>query len=399
MKKQRIVIIDSLRGFALAGVALVHVVEQYVAGPTAEGVLATANQGIIDGIVQGIISLFFTSKFFALFSVLFGLSFYIMMKSAEERDESFTGRFLWRSVILLGFGLLHQIFYRGDILFIYATLVPFLLPFYKVKTKWVIVAAAICFFSLFKFLSFLIWVDQPIFGSIPMMDLKHPSVQAYTDLLQNGTFWAIAQENLTNGMAMKMNFQMSVFGRYYYTLGYFLIGMLLGRIGLFENIEAFVQYRKRAIWYAVGLMVAGVALGITFFIQGGQQPDWTTWWPVLGMNFMDWMNIALATLILIGFISWYRTSRGEKLLSAFAPYGRMALTNYVLQSVIGTFLLFNWGLGLFASLRIYQLFLIGIVIIALQMVFSKYWLQYFKYGPLEWLWRSLTYLKVQPFLK
>jgi uncharacterized protein len=127
--------------------------------------------------------------------------------------------------------------------------------------------------------------------------------------------------------------------------------------------------------------------------------DWTSWWSALGLNFSEWPNMAIMVFILIGFLSWYRTERGGRLLSVFAPYGRMALTNYVLQSVLGTYLLFNWGLGYFATFHNYQLFLLAIAIIALQIVFSRYWLNNFKYGPLEWLWRSLTYLKWQPMRK
>ena len=85
-----------------------------------------------------------------------------------------------------------------------------------------------------------------------------------------------------------------------------------------------------------------------------------------------------------------------KILSKFAPYGRMALTNYVFQSIIFTFILFGWGLGLIGELRQVYTFLIALVFIALQMLLSKWWLKHFKYGPLEWLWRSGTYFKWQP---
>jgi uncharacterized protein len=88
----------------------------------------------------------------------------------------------------------------------------------------------------------------------------------------------------------------------------------------------------------------------------------------------------------------------QKTLSWLAPYGRMALTNYVFQSLIGTFLFFNWGLGYMGQLRNIELLLIAFLIIGAQMIISFYWMKKFKYGPIEWLWRSLTYLKVQPFI-
>ena len=92
---------------------------------------------------------------------------------------------------------------------------------------------------------------------------------------------------------------------------------------------------------------------------------------MLKVNISDWLNISVTALVLIGFISWYSTEKGERMLNSFAPYGYMALTNYLLQSIIRTFLFFNWGLGLFTTIRTYQLFLIAMVIITIQIYLSK----------------------------
>ncbi|MEM7656734.1 MAG: hypothetical protein AAF399_11435, partial [Bacteroidota bacterium] len=285
MKASRIVLVDALRGFALAGVALVHMGEQYLGGPAPDGLLEAANQGWLDSLISGFIGLFFFGKFFALFSILFGFSFYLQMKLAEDRGESFGGRFLWRAFWLLVFGLIHQCFYKGDILFIYATLVPVLLPFYRIQTKWVLAVAVLCFLSLGKVISFAIWGDQPIFGEFNFMDGNHPAYVANVELLRNGgSFWEIAQVNLTQGMGHKMDFQLSFFGRYYYTFGYFLMGMLIGRIQLFREVDRFLPYRKKAIWVSVLLLVGGVALLIPSFAMAGQPPDFSRWSAMLGMN-------------------------------------------------------------------------------------------------------------------
>ncbi len=128
IKTQRINSVDALRGFALAGVVLVHMVEQYIAGPAPEGFMEGVN-GIPDQIVQGLLQIFFSGKFFALFSIIFGLSFAIQMQSAEKKNVKFGWRFLWRAVLLFVIGFVHQLFYRGDILTVYAVLAPFLIPF------------------------------------------------------------------------------------------------------------------------------------------------------------------------------------------------------------------------------------------------------------------------------
>ena len=148
---KRLVLVDAIRGFALAGVCLVHMTEQYLGGPTPEGFMEGIN-GIPDMVVDGLIAFFIRGKFFALFSLLFGLSFSIQMASAAARGQDFSWRFLWRAVLLFGIGYVHQLFYRGDILTIYALLTPFLIPFHKLNNRWLLGVAAICFLSSILFI-------------------------------------------------------------------------------------------------------------------------------------------------------------------------------------------------------------------------------------------------------
>ena len=114
---------------------------------------------------------------------------------------------------------------------------------------------------------------------------------------------------------------------------------------------------------------------------------------------MDIGNAAMTLMYIAIFTMLFRKAKWEKRLGTFAPYGRMALTNYVFQSIVFTFIFFGWGLGLIGELRQVYAFLIAIVFIALQMWLSKLWLKYFAYGPLEWVWRSLTFFKAFPFKK
>ncbi|MEO0526488.1 MAG: DUF418 domain-containing protein, partial [Bacteroidota bacterium] len=136
--KKRIEIIDALRGFSLAGIVIVHMVENYVGAPTPEHVMDATRAGIADYIVDGFIAVFLRGKFFALFSFLFGLSFFIQINNAEKQGNRFAGRFLWRLLILFGIGYLHHLFYRGDILTIYAVLGIFLIPFHRIGNKWIL---------------------------------------------------------------------------------------------------------------------------------------------------------------------------------------------------------------------------------------------------------------------
>jgi len=111
LKPHRIHCVDALRGFALAGVALVHMLEQYIAGAAPEGFMEGVNS-LPDEILQGLVKLLFTGKFFALFSILFGLSFAIQMQSAEEKNIQFGKRFMWRAALLFLIGYIHQLLQR-----------------------------------------------------------------------------------------------------------------------------------------------------------------------------------------------------------------------------------------------------------------------------------------------
>ena len=110
---------------------------------------------------------------------------------------------------------------------------------------------------------------------------------------------------------------------------------------------------------------------------------------------MDLWNLSFATLYLCGFLLWFNRPRGRKVLGKLAPYGRTALSNYVLQTLIGTTLLYNFGFGLLGQLSNAEMFAIAIVIIAGQVLLSAVWLRHFRFGPLEWLWRSATWFEWQ----
>lgn len=394
----RIESIDALRGFALAGVVIVHMIEQYIAGPPPPGFMEGIN-GLPDQILRVLIQIFFSGKFFALFSILFGLSFFIQMESAHTKGINFGGRFLWRALLLFGIGYLHQLFYRGDILTIYAVLAPFLIPFYKLPIKWILITAGFIILGFPRIISYYLFGGESVTGIHPMMDTENPQVQAYFETIQHGTIWEVFKANAGYGMLTKIDFQFSIFGRFYYTFAYFLIGLWLGRIGIFKHIEQYAKKIKDFMLWSVVVLLISAVITFAVFASAGQPVDPSSFVFMLGMNFMDWVNVAMASIMLCGFLLLYKKVKWEKRLLYFAPFGRMALTNYFFQSVIGTFILFGWGLGMLGQLRNLYMFLIAIAVIILQTAFSKFWLKKFRYGPMEWLWRCGTNLKWQPFFK
>ncbi len=395
----RIVVIDALRGFALGGVALVHMVEQYAAGPVPDYITESITPSILDQIIQGFIGIFIMGKFFALFSILFGLSFFIQMDSAAKKGKNFTTTFLWRAFILFIIGYIHQLFYRGDILTIYAVLAPFLIPFYYCKPKTILIASVFFLVSVPRLLVAFFWGSQPLLIPHSLLETDHQLVNNYYQAIQSGTMWDVFTQNAIYGMLFKMDVQIVFSGRLYLTLGYFLLGLWLGKIGLFRDLTYYRKPVKKTLFWALGGLVLAVAITAILFVTSPQPIDFQHWQHRIALNTSDWANLSLTLILLCGFILIYLSKNGHRILSFFAPYGRMALTNYILQSILGTYLLFGWGLGYFGKFGPSFLFSIAVLLILCQSIVSREWLKYFKYGPLEWLWRSATYLKWQPLRK
>jgi uncharacterized protein len=393
----RIEAIDALRGFALAGIVLVHMVEQYLAAPAPEGVMEALVQGPLDNMVDGAIFLFFRGKFFALFSILFGLSFFMQMDRADQRGNDFKLRFIWRLVILLFIGYLHHLFYRGDILTIYAILGLFLVPFYRAPTGVTLAIAAVTFLGLPRFIIYGLYGAGPLFFPSELTP-SSPEIIAYFEILKEGSMWDVFATNATQGHLMKADFQLGVFSRAYLTFGFFLVGLLLGRMRFFENFPQYKKHLKRVlIWSFVGILgLIGISLLLFFGQEQNGDAGLNSWTAMTGLTLYDLFNLLMTAIIVAAFMLIYMRVRGEKWLGGLAPYGRTALTNYFLQSVIGTAIFYGWGLGLIGEVRNIEAFLLAIIILVLQVVGSRWWLKRFRYGPFEWIWRVLTYGKVIP---
>ena len=392
---QRIEIIDALRGFALAGIVFCHMLENFTASPIPMSAIEAMNPSIIDQIADGFVSFLFRGKFFALFSFLFGLSFFIQMDNGNKRGSYFGVRFLWRLIILFAIGFVHSMFYRGDILTLYAALGIFLIPFYKISNKWVLGFSVLLFLGLGRYLVFYFTNGEGLFVKEEISP-NSPMIEAYFNILQNGSITDVFASNAIEGNLTKAEFQFGVFSRGYLTFGFFLLGLFIGRIEFFKNYLTEKKFLKK-LWIG-GLILLGVSIlaMVAIFSSMGPDVSFNSWTSMFGLTFFDLMNVALTILIVAIFVILYKKVKPQRFLQKFIPYGKMALTNYFLQSIIGTFIFFGWGLGYLTKIPNSYVFLMAIVLIAVQMWLSQVWLKYFYYGPLEWLWRSLTFFKIIP---
>lgn len=177
--------------------------------------------------------------------------------------------------------------------------------------------------------------------------------------------------------------------------GFALAGLMLGRMRFFENTSRYTKQLKAAMkWSGAGLAVVIAFSAILFFtIDASNITGLDSWIVMIGLTLYDLLNLSLTVIVLSLFILTFHRISGARLFSHFIPYGRTALTNYVLQSVIGTAIFYGWGLGLLGDIRNIHTLSIAFGIVVLQIVVSKLWLKKFRYGPLEWVWRMLTYGK------
>jgi len=228
----------------------------------------------------------------------------------------------------------------------------------------------------------------------PELDSNAAWVIDYYNVLKEGSIWDVFKANAVQGHLDKADFQFSIFGRGYFTFAFFLLGLFVGRQEYLKNYTTQSKLIKKIVLWSSILLVVSFGIVAGAFSQVGPDGGLDSWFAMIGLSALDIGNMAMTFLWIAVFVILYKKTKPEKWLSKLAPYGRMALTNYVLQSLIGTFLLYGWGLSFIGELRQLYTFLIALVFIVLQVWLSKVWLQYFKYGPLEWLWLSLTFFKV-----
>ncbi len=393
LKPERLDVVDALRGFALMGIAIVHFMEQYVGGPTPQEHSNYTQHIFADGILEGVVNFLLRGKFFMLFSFLFGLSFTLQMDNAAKRGVNFSGRFLWRLAILFAIGTFHHLFYRGDILTIFAVLGIPLVAFYRVPNRWILAVAAALMLGIARFF-------------IPMPDFKNGQEayeqpeQVYWKAIKSGSLMEVFYQNATRGAAFKIEAQVGFFGRAYQTLALFLLGLLAGRTHFFENLSEKKALFRRGLFWSLGSMLGLIAIGALLFAVFHLDKVNEKAAAFVGIGLYDMMNLCQTGLYIFGFLllfekkAWWRRQ-----ILKLAPFGRMALTNYVMQSLIGTTLFFGFGFGLLGEIGACATAAIALVVFMGQRYFSQWWLSRFQFGPLEWLWRSATFLTLQPFRK
>jgi uncharacterized protein len=394
---ERIVAVDAIRGFALLGIVLVHMVEQYVGSPPPPSTPDLGVYSVADQVTRGVVGLLFVGKFFAIFSLLFGLSFFIQMDRAARTGRAFAARFAWRLGILFAIGMAHHLLYRGDILAVYAALGLLLLPLYRAGDRVLLGLALTLALGGHRLMlaAYGVIAGQPV----AIMPVEPAAIDAWFETVRSGSPLSVAVLNIREGLATKLHFQFGWFGRGWQTLALFVVGLYIGRHRFHETLAELRRPLRRLVVGGLGLALgsAGVLAGAAAAGLGPQSAEAARPWHfIVGLGLYDLFNLGLTSALLGGFVLLYHGARAGGVLRRLAPVGRTALTVYVAQSVVGTAIFYGWGLGLLGRMPLSMAFGLGLVLFAGQGIAAALWLRHFRFGPLEWLWRSATYGRVQP---
>lgn len=396
-KTSRIEIIDVLRGFTLLGIAMIHFSDQYYAGAHPPSHPNFTSHFLGDDIAMGFLGIFVSGKFFMIFSFLFGLSFFLQMDS--KAGSAFGWRFLWRITILLVFGLVHHLHYRGDILTIYAMLGVGLLPANKLPDKFLLIIALVLTLDVPAAVQRGIEAYRAPQSTIDdQFKTNDAANEEYYRIVKTGTYAELLKANFYE-LEFKYRYQVES-GRIYITMGLFLLGLYAGRKRFFENLDAHRAWikrmlLKRALWLLLGLILLAAAFFGTVQILKLPMPELVQW--AVGGLIYDAANLAMASVYVAGIILLFHDNRWRMRLMIFYEPGRMGLTTYLTQTMIGVLLFFTIGFGWLGDMGALASTGIGITVFVVQIYFSKWWLARFRYGPVEWLWRSATMIKIQPF--
>ena len=391
-------VVDALRGAALFGILVVHCGEWFAAEYLPQHLYLAQAAGPLNALVAGKVELLFVNKFYSFFSFLFGLSFALMLGRSREVPAAFRRRFLRRLAVLGAIGLLHYLHWRGDILAVYAVLGAVLPLFSRAPNAAVLGVAVVLALNLPAGLSRAFTPRQAPSARAerrPEAVLAAQQAQANYATLAHGTYAATVVAN-ARALGDVLAWQLSS-GRFCKTLGFLLLGLYAGRRQLFQRLEA----RQGQFWTFIlgaALVLAGTKAAAALLTRAWG-PEQLATGPVLAWFGLvaETRNFATTLLYIAGLTLLFQSRPGRWAAGPLARVGRTALTNYLLQTLMGTLLFFGYGLGLLGSVQLWAAVLLSVPLFLLQMGLSAYWLRHFQYGPVEWVWRSLALGRLQPW--
>lgn len=382
--KKRILAVDALRGFAVMGIILLHNIEHfnYYSFPEAPSPFMKS----LDTSLWNFLFFSFSGKAYAIFALLFGFTFYLQSHSAAKRGEDFKNRYMWRLLLLLGFGFINSLFFPGEILVLYAILGFILVPVRHWTNRSLLVLAIILMLQPLDWIKVFVGLSDPSYAPEQMIY----SLGDVYPQLGGDSFWEMIKANFVAGQLASLNWAWC-YGRVFQTCSLFILGMLLGRLGYFRFATDDELKRSARFW--IRMLCVSLPLAVVLYYFKELVFACVDQKLVLGLKTIlnSWYNLFFMFSMVAAFLLLYWVNEG-RIQRILAPYGQMSLTDYITQSVIGSFLYYGYGLELHKVCGTTYSLLIGICFLILQVIFAHWWFRHFKRGPLETVWHKLTWL-------
>lgn len=399
---ERIQIIDIIRGFALFGILLVNMdffndsIFGHVLGWKAPGTFP-------DQLGRWFISFFGAGKFYSIFSFLFGLGMGIQLERAAAKGMRFTPFFLRRMAVLLGIGILHAyLIWAGDILILYSLLGMVLVLIFKNRKPKTLVVWTVLFLLV------PILLNSALLGLVELGRMvpegREAIEQAFAEQEEHlrtnavaadaaygsGGYWETTRQRVKDMRFMYNIWPFMMFN----VMAMFTLGLAAAKKRVFHNLNQNRPLIGKTLFWGCLLGVTGNLLFVTASHSSTLHiPSVQTTLSVIGQT----LGAPALALFYMSFLTslTLKTSWMRRLIP-LASVGRMAITNYLMQSIVCTLLFYGYGFGLYGKLSIIQRILLTILIYAVQIPVSVWWLKRYRFGPVEWLWRTATYGRVQP---
>ena len=325
----------------------------------------------------------FGGKVYALFALLFGFSFHIQYTNYANKGGDFRWRYMWRLTLLFCLGCINAAFFPGEVLVLYAIVGFVLVPVCRLGNKPVLIIAIILMLQPYEWGKFLYAMFNPDY-KVSAAWVEYSKVMY--PFLQDGNFLAMIKSNLWNGQLFSHLWAWE-YGRFFQTASLFMLGMLLGRKGLFANPG------EHKIFWQRTLLIAVICFIPLFYLTNSIPGNLENKAMAGSMKtiLQSLRNFSFMTILASLFVFGWQTISIQNIFRKLCPYGKMSLTNYITQSIMGSFVYFGYGLAMYNVVSTTASFGIGLLMLTVQYLFCCWWLKNHRYGPFEYLWRKGTW--------
>jgi uncharacterized protein len=404
--RERLVLLDTLRGFALCGVFIANVYlwwsgRMFSSRSQIDAAIKSASW--IDAAIDRAFFPLISGRFITIFSFLFGLGFAVQLERAEARGASVLPVYVRRLLVMFTLGVAHLfLLFQGDIVSTYALLGFSLLLFYKRADRTLLLWAA-----AFLFLSPILvqagmnlprWLGSPGAAEAARAADEHRAAlrAAALEAFSRGSWLDTVRVGAADYVGELFQMLSAFFP---VIIGRFLLGLWAGRRRLFHDASQHLPFFRRLFGFSLGVGVLATGAGMLVGCLLSRKIilwDAHPWLPLALAPIRHLAEIAMAAAYVAGITLLFQRDAWRRRLSIFAPVGRMALSNYLVQSILGAIVFYGFGFGLMGKLGSAAQIAVALGLFALQVGLSHLWIARFRFGPAEWLTRSLTYGKAQP---